>query len=79
MKGKRSRGCIPSVDLRLWCKCHTKDVRFEDVAGVTRELRNYRRFRDLISSWVQLEIDLAKLMRDECRSKIELISRVWEK
>jgi hypothetical protein len=29
--------------------------------------------------WVQLEIELAKLKRDECRSKEELISRVWEK
>ena len=68
MKESGHAGEAPPVELRLWCKGHTKEVRFEDVAGVTRELRNYRRLREPISSWVQLEIELAKFKRDECRS-----------
>ncbi|MBU4489650.1 MAG: hypothetical protein KKE79_03345 [Actinobacteria bacterium] len=48
---------------------YTRYVRPEDVPEVTRMLRNYRRFRELISRWVQLEIELDKLRREESRSK----------
>ena len=48
---------------------YTRYVRPEDVPEVTRMLRNYRRFREFISRWVQLEIELDKLRREESRSK----------
>lgn len=48
---------------------YTKYVRPEDVPKVRQELGNYRRFRELTSKWVQLEIELAKLKRDRSRSK----------
>lgn len=50
-------------------KGYTRYIRPEGVADVKQELRNYRRFRELISKWVQLEIELAKLKRDQNRSK----------
>ena len=49
-------------------KGHTKYVRPKDVAEVRQEIENYRRFRDLIRKWVELEIELAKLRRDERKS-----------
>ncbi len=42
---------------------HTMYVRAEDVADVTRELENYRKFRTLTRKWIGLEIRLAKLRR----------------
>jgi len=49
-------------------KGHTKYVRPEDVAEVTQEIENYRRFRDLTRKWVQLEIELAMLKCDQRKS-----------
>lgn len=48
---------------------YTKYVRPEDVPAVRQELTNYRRFRELTSKWVRLEIELARLKRDRSRSK----------
>jgi hypothetical protein len=48
-------------------KGHTKYVRPEDVVALQRELANYRRFRDLTKRWVQLEIELSALTREESR------------
>ncbi|MBE0448553.1 MAG: hypothetical protein IBX64_10735 [Actinobacteria bacterium] len=50
-------------------KGYTRYVRPENVADVKQELSNYHRFRELTSKWVQLEIELAKLKRDQNRSK----------
>ncbi len=50
-------------------KGHTKYVRSEDVPDVMRELRNYGRFRELTNRWIELEVELAGLRRDESRSK----------
>jgi hypothetical protein len=50
-------------------KGYTKYVRSEDVADVKQELRNYQKFRELTNKWVQLEIELAKLKRNQNRSK----------
>lgn len=44
-------------------KGHTKYVRSEDVPDVIRELRNYGRFRELTSRWIELEVELARLRR----------------
>jgi len=44
-------------------KGHTRYVRPADVAQVKRELETYQRFRELISRWIALEIELAKLRR----------------
>ena len=49
-------------------KGHTKYVRPEDVSEVRREIENYRRFRDLTRKWVDLEIELATLRRDQRKS-----------
>jgi hypothetical protein len=48
---------------------YTRYVRPEDVPEVRQELINYRRFRELTSEWVRLEIELARLKRDRSRSK----------
>jgi len=50
-------------------KGHTKYIRPEDVAEVTQQIENYRRFRRLVTKWVELAIELAKLERDRGKSK----------
>lgn len=69
-KQKRTRGGeYHQLSYSYGGKGYTKYVRPDDVPEVTRMLRNYRRFRELISRWVQLEIELDKLRREESRSK----------
>jgi len=50
-------------------KGHTKYIRPEDVAEVTQQIENYRRFRRLVTKWVELAIELARLERDRGKSK----------
>jgi hypothetical protein len=50
-------------------KGHTNYVRPEDVPEVRLEVEKYRRFRGFVTNWVELEIELAKLRRDEDKSK----------
>jgi hypothetical protein len=45
-------------------KGHTAYVRPADVARVRRELKNYRKFRELTSRWIALEIEYARLRRE---------------
>lgn len=45
-------------------KGHTRYVRPEDVASVRREIATYRKFRELTSRWVSLEIELSNLRRE---------------
>jgi len=69
-KQKRTRGGeYHQLSYSYGGKGYTKYVRPDDVPEVTRMLRNYRRFREFISRWVQLEIELDKLRREESRSK----------
>ena len=61
---KRSaRGTYHQLSYSHAGKGHTKYVQPEDVAEVTQEIENYRRFRDLTRKWVELEIELATLKR----------------
>ena len=48
-------------------KGHTMYVRPQEVPALERELENYRRFRELASQWLQLEIELSRLMCEEGR------------
>lgn len=48
-------------------KGRTRYVRPEDIPSLKREIKNYRRFRELIKRWVQLEIELSTLTREEGR------------
>ena len=41
-------------------KGHTEYVRKKDVPAVRKELENYQKFRKLITTWVGLEIKLAR-------------------
>jgi len=50
-------------------KGHTNYVRPEDVPEVTQQIENYRRFRSLVTKWVELAIELARLERDRGKSK----------
>ena len=43
----------------------TKFVRREDVATVREQLRNYRRLRELVDEWIELELELTQLMLQE--------------
>jgi len=66
---KRSaRGTYHQLSYSHAGKGHTKYVRLQDVAEVRREIENYRRFRDLIRKWVELEIEWATLKRDQRKS-----------
>jgi hypothetical protein len=63
---KRSaRGTYHQLSYSHAGKGHTKYVRPEDVVEVRREIENYRRFRGLTTKWVELEIELATLKRDQ--------------
>ena len=44
-------------------KGHTEYVRPDHMAQVENELRNYRRFRELLRVWIGQEIELSKLNR----------------
>jgi hypothetical protein len=48
-------------------KGHTRYVRPDEVPALERELENYRRFRELASQWLQLEIELSRLRCEEGR------------
>ena len=50
-------------------KGHTSYIRPEDVSEVTQQIENYHRFRSLVTKWVELAIELAKLERDRGKSK----------
>jgi len=50
-------------------KGHTRYIRHADVAQVRRELLTYRKFRELTSRWIALEIELAKLQRVDGSNK----------
>ena len=63
-KQKRSRGGeYYQLSFSHRGKGHTIYVRPEDVPDVTRELENYRTFRNLTMKWIELEIKLAKFRR----------------
>ncbi len=65
-KQKRSRGGeYYQLSYSHNGKGHTMYVRPEDVSDVTNELENYRKFRDLMKRWIQLEIELARLRRSK--------------
>lgn len=66
---KRSaRGTYHQLSYSHAGKGHTKYVRPEDVVEMRREIENYHRFRDLTRKWVELEIELATLKRDQRKS-----------
>lgn len=44
-------------------KGHTEYIRKDDLSDVREELEDYRRFRELISKWIGLEIELGKIRR----------------
>ena len=65
---KRSRGGeYQQLSYSYLGRGHTKYVRPEDVPLLQGELANYRRFRELTRRWVQLEIELSALTREEGR------------
>jgi len=73
---KRSaRGTYHQLSYSHAGKGHTKYVRPKDVPEVRQETDNYRRFRDLIRKWVELEIEFAALRRDEGKSKGRLTEK----
>ena len=49
---------------------HTEYIRKSDLSVVRKELNNHKRFRELISEWIGLEIELSKSRRkNRSRSK----------
>ena len=50
-------------------KGHTNYVRSEDVAEMRQQIENCRRFHNLVTKWVELAIELAKLRRDRAKIK----------
>lgn len=45
-------------------KGHTEYVRPEHVVQIEREIRSYRKFRELLREWISLELELSKLNRN---------------
>ena len=65
---KRTRGGeYQQLSYSYLGKGHTRYVRPREVAALQRELANYRRFRELASRWLRLEIELSRLTREEGR------------
>jgi len=50
-------------------KGHTRYVRPQELPALEKELENFRRFRELTSRWVRLEIELSRLTREEGRRR----------
>ena len=67
---KRARGGeYQQLSYSYLGKGHTRYVRPQDVPALERELENHRRFRDLVSRWLQLEIELSRLNCEEGRRR----------
>ena len=51
-------------------KGHTEYIRKSDLSVARKELNNHKRFRELISEWIGLEIELSRIRRkNKGRSK----------
>jgi len=61
-------GSAVLLTLRHAGKGHTKYVQPVNVPELSREIENYRRFREFTTKWLELEIELAKPERDEGKS-----------
>lgn len=67
---KRARGGeYQQLSYSYLGKGHTRYVRPQEVPALERELENHRRFRELVSRWLQLEIELSRLNCEEGRRK----------
>ena len=67
---KRARGGeYQQLSYSYLGKGHTRYVRPQEVPALERELENHRRFRELVSRWLQLEIELSRLSCEEGRRK----------
>src|SRR5665811_1621488 len=65
---KRTRGGeYQQLSYSYLGKGHTRYVRPQEVPALEQELENYRRFRELASRWLQLEIELSRLNSEEGR------------
>lgn len=49
-------------------KSRSQFVRREDLPAVRQQLRNYRRLRQLVGSWIDLGMELSRLSLEERRS-----------
>lgn len=45
----------------------TEFVRRENIAAVRKQLQNYRRLRELVNEWIELELELSQLRLQEGR------------
>ena len=67
---KRARGGeYQQLSYSYLGKGHTRYVRPQDVPALERELENHRRFRELVSRWLQLEIEISRLNCEEGRRR----------
>ena len=67
---KRTRGGeYQQLSYSYLGKGHTRYVRPDEVPALEQELANYRRFRELASRWLRLEVELSRLTCEEGRRK----------
>jgi len=67
---KRARGGeYQQLSYSYLGKGHTRYVRPQEVPALERELENHRRFRELVSRGLHLEIELSRLNCEEGRRK----------
>src|SRR2546422_605330 len=48
---------------------HTQFVRQQDLALVQEQLGNYQRLRELVDTWIELSMELARLRVEEQRTR----------
>src|SRR5450830_291163 len=68
-KKRASGGEYQQLSYSYLGKGHTRYVRPDEIPALEKELANYRRFRELASRWLQLEIELSRLNCEEGRRK----------
>jgi hypothetical protein len=49
-------------------KSTSRFVRPEQVAGMRRKVANYKRFRELVNEWVDLEVERERAEREQAKS-----------
>mgnify|MGYP000053027911 CR=1 FL=1 len=54
-------GSYYQLSYTLDMKSRTEYIRKENVSNIRRQIKNYRRFKQLISEWVSLSIEHSKL------------------
>ena len=65
----RKHGPYYQISFTWHGKSKTQFVRKEDLPEVTKQLRNYKRLRELVDTWIGLGMELSRLKIDQDRER----------